>query len=413
MRSGHGLGKSWISAKIALTFLLIHYPSKVITTAPTWFQVEKILWSEMRKSYGSTSMPIGGKLLETELKLEEDWFAIGISTREGVGTREFGATKMQGFHSPNLLVIMDEAAGIPSEIWKAVDSLVTGGNNRVIAIGNPASPSGEFFECFKSEVWHKIHLSCMDHPNVIAGKELVPGCVTREWVEDRKKEWGETSPLFKAKVLGEFPDEGDDTLIPLSWVEAAIKRDLKAEGTKRLGCDVARKGEDKTVFYEIHGGKSKLIETYGKRDTMYTAGKAKRYKADGEYDVLVIDDTGVGGGVTDRLVEQDVECEAFNGGEKAIDPERFFNTRSEGYWLLRERFDPQSDDPIQIEDDQELVHELTCMKYDITSKGQVKLESKEEIKKRIGKSPDKADALMMANYGGRREGVPNILIIGE
>lgn len=407
------MGKSWISAKVALTFLFINYPSKVITTAPTWFQVEKILWTEMRKSHSSAKTPLGGKLLETELKLGEDWFAIGVSTTEGVGNREFGATRMQGFHSPNLLVIMDEAAGIPPEIWKAVDSLVTGGNNKVIAIGNPASPSGDFFECFKSPVWHKIHLSCLDHPNVIEGKELVPGCVTREWVEDRKKEWGEDSPLYKAKVLGEFPDEGEDTLIPLSWAEGASKRRLTAEGTKRLGCDVARFGGDRTVFYEIHGPVAREVESTSKQDTMVTAGKAKRYKEDGEYDLLGIDDSGVGGGVTDRLNEQNVEAEAVNFGEKAIDPERFFNTRAEAYWLLRERLNPKSEDPLQIPNDPDLIHELTSMKYSVTSKGQIKIESKDDIKKRIGKSPDKADALAIANFIGRREPEPNIIIIGD
>jgi hypothetical protein len=413
VRSGHGLGKSWSSAKIALWFLYCFYPAKVITTAPTWFQVEKILWTEMRTSHAGAKFPLGGQMNLTELKLAEDWFAIGLSTKEGVGGREFGATRMQGFHSPNLLVIMDEAAGIPPEIWKAVDSLVTGGNNRILAIGNPASPTGDFFNCFKSETWHKIHLSCLNHPNVVEGRELVPGCTTLEWVNDKKKEWGEGSALYKAKVLGDFPDEGDDTLIPLSWVEAARKRDLKPEGTKRLGVDVARMGEDKTIFCAMHGPVVSFPNEYGKKDTMYTAGQAKRTKQEGEYDLLGIDDTGVGGGVTDRLVEQDVECEAFNGGEKPIDPERFFNTRSEAYWLLRQRLDPNADDPLQLPEDDELMNQLTNMKYTITSKGQIKLESKDEIKKRIGKSPDKADALAIANYIGRREPEPNIIIIGE
>src|SRR5574343_1296909 len=96
VRSGHGVGKSWITAKIALTFLYMYYPAKVVTTAPTWFQVEKILWSEIRRSHSTAKFPLGGTLLTTELKLDEDWFAIGLSTREDTGSRAFGARKSQG-----------------------------------------------------------------------------------------------------------------------------------------------------------------------------------------------------------------------------------------------------------------------------------------------------------------------------
>jgi hypothetical protein len=283
-------------ARIALWFLSCFYPAKVVTTAPTWFQVKDILWSELRAAHASSEFPIGGKLNLTELKIEDDWFAVGISTRESVGNREFGATKMQGFHSKNLLVLLDEAAGVPTEIWKGADSLTTGGNNRILAVGNPASPTGDFFDCFKSETWHKIAISCLDHPNVISGKELIPGAVTREWVEDKKKEWGEDSPLFKAKVLGEFPEEGENTLFPLTWVEKAMERELSREGVKRLGCDVARYGEDKTVIYQEIGQVMELLEEYGKASTSVTSGKLLNYWREEEHDHVGVDDSGVDGG---------------------------------------------------------------------------------------------------------------------
>ncbi len=430
--SGHSVGKSWLSAKLALTFLILHYPSKVVTTAPTWFQIEKILWSEIRSSHAKARFPIGGTLLQMELRLEEDWFAVGLSTTEGVATREFGAVKMQGFHSPNLLVILDEAPGVPREIWRAVESLITGDNNKVLAIGNPTSPSGDFFECFKSPLWSTMYISCLDHPNVVSGQELIPGCVTRSWVEDRKTAWGEDSPLYRAKVLGQFPDEGEDTLFPLSWVEDAAKRVLSPLGTRRLGGDIARFGPDRTVLYEITGQVAKLKDSAKKQDTMVTAGKIKNLieehlpdcyiGEDGKklddckyddyhYDHVGIDDAGVGGGVSDRLVEQDVSIDRVNFGESAIESERFINVRAEAYWILRDALNPKSTDPLQIEDDDDLLHELTNIKFSFTSKGQIKIESKDEIKKRIGRSPDKADALAIAYYAGRKHKDPQIHII--
>lgn len=124
--SGHGIGKTWIVARLALWFLYSFYPAKVITTAPTWPQVEKLLWTEIANAYNKSKFPLGGRLLQTDLKIEEDWFATGISTSAKVSERDFGASKFQGFHSPNLLVILDEGPGVEHSIWTAVETLITG-----------------------------------------------------------------------------------------------------------------------------------------------------------------------------------------------------------------------------------------------------------------------------------------------
>jgi len=216
--SGHGVGKSFISAKIALWWLFTHYPSKVITTAPTWAQVESVLWSEIRNSIMFSKIPLceTKNVLQTEIHLAPDWFAQGISTTENVDQREFGSTKFQGYLSPNLLVILDEAPGVHRSIHIAVETLATGENNRILEIGNPTSPSGPFYDKCYSNNAHKISISCLDHPNITSGKEVIPGAVTIDWLKRMKEEWGEGSPLYKAKVLGEFPDETEDSLIPLS-----------------------------------------------------------------------------------------------------------------------------------------------------------------------------------------------------
>lgn len=392
--SGHGVGKTWLLARIALWFLFCFYPSKVITSAPTWSQVELLLWSEIKNAYNTTQFKLGGRLLDTQLKIEEDWFAIGLSTRGKASEREFGTPKFQGFHSENLLVLLDEAPGVESEIWTSVETLITGANNKIVAIGNPTSPSGKFYDACKSPLWTKIGISSFDHPNVRTGQAVVPGAVTIEWIDERRKEWGEDSPLWKAKVLGQFPDEGDDTLIPLSWAEACVGLDLGVEGDKKLGVDVARFGSDMTVFCTMMGPTVLPLESVNKKDTNFTIGRVRVLNNNGSFDQVAIDDTGVGGGVTDGLYDIDSHIEPVNFGEAASENDKFENMKAELYWNLREDI---RDKKISLPDDKELINQLCSIRYSYTRKGRIKIESKDELKKRGLKSPDKADALALAN----------------
>lgn len=408
VRSGHGVGKSWLMARLAIWFLTVFKPSKVVTTAPTWTQVEKVLWGEIGAAYRSSRIPLGGELLTTQWKISEDCFALGISTREGVDQREYGSTKLQGFHSPNLLVILDEAAGVPFEIWTGATSLATGANNRIVAIGNPASPSGPFYETFKNPIWHKLSISCEDHPNVTSGDAVIPGAVTLEWVEERKQEWGESSPLYQAKVLGQFPVEGSDTLIPLSWVERAVKADVPGDDRKSIGCDVARFGEDESVIFRCLGNTYELVESVNKRPTNETAGRLVLAAKESGAEFVAVDDTGVGGGVTDILREQGMSVVPVNFGAAAEDPERFANLKAEIFWNLREDFEKGR---ISIPDDPTLANQLASIKYSLTSKGQIKIESKEDAKKRGLRSPDRADALAICHYAKRANWIPEMLWI--
>lgn len=412
--AGHGVGKDWLLARLALAFLFSFYPAKVITTAPTWTQVESVLWAEIRKAYQTSRYHLGGELLTTQLKVEPDWFAIGFSTRGSKSESGFGATKFQGFHSPNLLVLLDEGPGIDHDIWVAVMSLVTGDNNRIIAIGNPLSPSGDFYEACLSSLWHKIHISCFDHPNVKTGKIIVPGAVTREWIEERKQDWGEDSPLWFAKVKGEFPAEGQDTLIPLTWAEKCVDLDLGLDGLKRLGGDIARYGGDSTVLTEVLGPTVMPQESYGKKDTNHTIGRIKMRNTIIAYDAIGIDDTGVGGGVTDGLEADGLSVEPFNFGESAIESEKFENRKAEIFWILREdiRITALTENKlISLPNDKELINQLCQIKFKITRKGKIAIESKDEMKKRGLKSPDKADSLAIAWSTGRNSNAPSMTVI--
>lgn len=400
--SGHGIGKTWLMARIVLWFLFSHQPAKVITTAPTWNQVEKLLWSEISKSHSSSKYPLGGRLLLTNLKIEDEWFATGFSTTGTNSEREFGAPKFQGYHSPNMLVVLDEGPGVDHAIWLAAETLITGANNKIVAIGNPTSPTGDFYEACKSPLWHKVEVSSFDHPNVQQNKIIVPGAVTLDWIEERRQEWGEDTPLWNAKILGKFPIEGTDTLIPLSWAEQCIGLGLKQEGEKKLGIDVARFGDDKTVFATMVGKVILPLEKYQKKDTSFTIGRTKVLHKQQEFEVIGVDDTGVGGGVTDALQEEDdISVEPVNFGESAIEPEMFENKRAEIFWNLREMLKNKE---IELPDDKELVNQLSSIKYKYNRRGRIVIESKDDMKKRGLKSPDDADAVaIVVNLGYQKK----------
>lgn len=407
--SGHGIGKTWLMARIALWFLYCHYPAKVITTAPTWNQVEKLLWSEISKAHTSSVHPLKGRILLTQLKIEDDWFAIGFSTKGTNTEREYGAPKFQGYHSPNMLIILDEGTGVDHAIWLASETLITGENNKIVAIGNPTSPTGDFYNACVSPLWRKVNVSSFDHPNVVQDKAIIPGAVTREWIDERRSEWGEDSPLWQAKVLGQFPAEGQDTLIALAWAEACIGLELSREGMRKLGVDVARFGGDSTVFTVVEGEVVLPQEAYNKKDTVFTTGVIESKHKNKAFDAIGVDDGSMGGGVVDNLNADDIDVEPFVFGSSAIEDERFENLKAEIFWNLREDIKNKK---ISLPDDKELINQLCSIKYGFTRKGKIKIESKDDMKRRGFKSPDKADSLAIAWSAGRSTLNPTVTVIG-
>jgi phage terminase large subunit len=385
--SGHGTGKTYLAARLALQRLFAFGPkSKVITTAPTWTQVEKLLWKELRSAYKSSLYPLGGTLNLTELTIDDDWFALGISTND---THRF-----QGFHAPFVTIILDEATGVDPLIWEAAEGLAIGPNDKFLAIGNPTDPSSDFKRVCDSPLWNVVRLNSEEHPNVVTGEIVVPGAVTREWIEERLIEYGgRDTALYRARVLGLFPEQGDDMLISLADVERAQFRWSQPVGEPAsLGADIARFGSDETVEIEIYeDGNVAMPKTHVGQNTMATAGSVKANGAKRK----AVDDAGLGGGVTDRLRELGIAVIAYNAGESPLDKERFLNRRAETWWMIREALKA---DEINLPPDNKLAADLTNIKYSYTSKGQIKLESKEEVKKRLGRSPDRGDALAIALF---------------
>lgn len=416
VRSCHGAGKTFDAASVALHFLMNHPNSRVITTAPTFRQVQKVLWQEIRKAHKNSNIDLGGSLTLTELKIDEGWFAFGFSTDD--------PDSLQGQHAEYILVIFDEASGIHSDIWEAIDALLTSQHARFLAIGNPTDPLGDFADGFKDATTSKITISAFDTPNFthfgitkddclngnwekkIGTKPLpIPELVTPFWVADAFRKYGIDSPWCQARVFGNFPDDAEDVLIPLSWIEAAVARTITPieADPKEIGADISTKGVDETVIYKRHGAQVKLLDARvppdgGKISTVQTAKRIKAFMETEDVDFAKVDGIGVGSGVVDRLAEMGVMHDDVQFGESAKDNERFLNLRAESYWGLRERFDPDNAD-IDIEHDEVLMAQLSSIKWDTNPAGKIRIESKEKMKK----SPDRADALAILFSGGAAE----------
>ncbi len=400
VKSGNGLGKGFSAAVAMLWFMSCHDHAVALSTAPTFRQVRHILWKEVHRRYRNAKYDLGGKLLDTRLEVpERDSFAMGLSADS--------PDEFQGFHSANMLIVVDEAEGVAEPIYEAIEALMTSENCRLLLIGNPTTVSGSFRRAFHEdrELYHTITISAYDSPNVAAGAKTVPGLVTMRWVEQRRKIWGEDNPIFQARVLGEFPEQSEDTLIPLSAIEGAAKVSGGAgdqEETSQptvVAVDVARFGSDRSVILVRRGSQVRPVRTFRGLDTMKLTGLVVDAIKEADPEDVVVDEVGIGAGVVDRLKELGYRVDGINVGRAAHDPSRFANLRAEGYWNLRQLI---TGGEVSLPSDKELMGELATLKYSFNSAGLLLVESKDEMRKRGIRSPDKADALMLAFLPYRR-----------
>ena len=393
VRSCHDAGKSFIASVIAAWWIDTHPPGEaiVVSTAPTYKQVHNILWEEIRKRHKQGGL--AGRVLQSDEWKLDDGTLVGYGSKPA-DTDEHG---FQGIHRRYVLVILDEACGIPDQLWTAVEAITTNADCRTLAIGNPDDPATEFGTvCKPGSGWSVIGISAFDTPNFtreMVSENLRPLLLDPSWVEDKQKRWGETSPRYTSKVLGQFPEVGDDTLIAPRLIEEAQQRSLQALGEKRLTVDVARYGSDETVVLKLVGPVARVIASYSKQATTETTGRVIAHAREVGEDLVDIrvDGVGVGGGVVDQLAEQGWPVIDMQAGAAAMDPARFLNARAEWFWSLRERF---QDGDIDLDpDDDDMAAQLGTIRYKYTSRGQVQIESKDDMKRRGLPSPDRADTL--------------------
>lgn len=400
VKSCHDAGKSFIASVIAAWWIDTHPPGTaiVISSAPTYKQVHAILWEEIRSRHKRGNLP--GRVLQSDEWKLDDGTLVGQG-RKPADTDEDG---FQGIHRRYVLAILDEACGIPDSLWTGVEAITTNADCRILAIGNPTDPATEFGTvCKPGSGWSTIQISAFDTPNFtdeLVPEDLKPMLLDPAWVEDKKRRYGEDSAWYTARVLGEFPEVGDDALISPKLIEAAQQRALDAVGEHRLAVDVARFGSDETIVLHTAGPVARVIGSYSKQATTATTGKVIAHARELEaLEEIRVDGVGVGGGVVDQLAENPEVTSQWavldmQAGMAALDNRRFVNARAEWYWGLREIF---QDGDIDIDPtDDDMAAQLGSIKYKHNSRGLLQIESKDDMKKRGLPSPDRADALMLA-----------------
>lgn len=458
VKTCNSVGKSYIAAGVAKAFLDLYPKSIVVTTAPTWRQVKDVLWRYIGTIHKHARYTKTGRINQTGLEYDTDWYAVGLSTKY--------PENFFGYHADHILVIVDEAGGVEDPIFKGVKAITPNVNARVLYIGNPTSPDGFFAQLFNNPRVKKFSISAFDSPNLqhVGIKDLddlkkaftppegvdpldhnpfaevkwpIPELISPDRVYERYIEWGVDSPAWQSLVMGEFPTQAEQALIPAELVRMAMEMRALDEDTGKTyaelsgweipdgppeyGQDMARFGADLNVNYARRGGwvdKPVIWNKKGdeKADLMESADRILKLLDPYDFNTrLNIDDTGNGGGTTDRL--RQLSREAMNSGKPAHqfqlqpfnfsskelmrNPNKFHDITSELYWNLRSWFYKKQ---IALYYDKDLFNELIGRRWNITPAGKIKVESKEDYKKRTGgKSPDRSDALALAFAGGLRQ----------
>jgi hypothetical protein len=388
IKSGHGVGKTAFQSWLVLWWLLTHYPCKVAVTANTAHQLSDVLWTEIDK--WARQLPEGFKnLLEFKsdkisLKGASDSFAVARTSRKE------NPEALQGFHSENMLFLVEEASGVPDVVFQVAEGALSTAGAKTVMCGNPTRSDGFFYESFHGQrhMWSNITVSCHDGEYV-----------SEDFLANMADKYGEESNVYRVRVLGEFPTQSDDVLVPLYIVEEATKRDIEPSPTTPVvwGLDVARFGGDRSALAKRQGqALLEPIKTWQNKDLMELAGivlteyEACNYQSRPQ--AVYIDAIGLGAGLADRLRELDLPAVAISVSETASLKERFGRLRDELFWNAREWFEGRD---VKIPDDDTLIQEITAIRYKYLSTGKLKVESKDEMKRRGQRSPDVADAFVL------------------
>lgn len=404
VRGPHGMGKSALASWVILWGVLTSPDVKVPTTASSWRQLTKFLWPEVHKWAGRLDWQKIGRarfgrdeLLQLNLRLS--------MTREAFAVASDNPAYIEGAHAGRVIYVFDEAKAIPDPVWDAAEGAFSTGEAYALAISTPGEPQGRFYDIHKRKAglddWAAIHVKLSD---AIDAHRIDP-----DWADQRRAQWGGDSAVFQNRVLGEFAAQSDDGIISLADVEAANERWYAQQEAARLtpldalGIDVARYGEDATVFAHRHGNTITELRKYGKISTMETVGYTVGIMEVQTSAYCVVDEVGVGGGVVDRLNEIGLTSRTvpFIAGERTEFRDRsgeigFVDMRSAAWWNLREMLEPTNGYEIALPPDDQLIGDLTAPRAVMRSGGKMKVESKDDIRKRIGRSTDCADAVVQA-----------------
>lgn len=419
VESGTGTGKSFILACLCYWFVACHHNSRVYSYAPKEDQLRLYMWTEMRKMWPRFKRLFPTAVL-TDLRLRMDgesdkWGAVGYAVK--IRSGEESATGAQGAHAPHMLLIVEETPGVDLSVMTALENTCTAPHNMRLAVGNPDSQHDALHQfCESPDVTH-VRMSALDHPNVVTGDaELVHGAVSRIANARRALKYGEDGRLYKSRVRGISPPEAADALIKAIWCHGAVSRHSDPNfrlGPFSLGVDVANSEDgDRGAIARWQGACLLEVEAFACPDNVRlgldVGVEIKAANIDPQR--VGVDSVGVGAGTVNRLREMGYEVRALNSGAKpqgtidwelrslggrgTLEAEKFNNLRSQMWWYLRRDLERGL---IALPDDPELIQDLTAPTWR-TFNGKIEVESKEKLRERLGRSPDKGDAVVYGNW---------------
>jgi hypothetical protein len=412
--SGHSLGKDYISAGIGLWFLQNYVPSIVIETASTDRQVKKIMWGETLNHWKRKKINLGGTpYTDPYLEIEKsDWYLLGFTTKETGASAESGGGKFQGFHSPNICIIASEAQALEDLIFDQIEGLTTPENVLVVYIGNPTRASGNFAKGLKDKTNNIVfNFSCLDDPNYKERRTVIPGLASYEWVEDKRRKWGEDDPRWYGRVLGQIPPVSINNIFSQEVIDLMLRNnEIGLYGTNAgVAIDVAGEGDDSNAIYAGRNGN--VLDSFFKLNQSpgLNALKCHRMCKDVKGNFIIVDCDGIGIGVWQEIVtefkefSEKVAVVKYHGSSTMRENEpsnterpQYFNLRAKAWFTALQR---AKDGVAAIPNDQELIDELLEVKYFENKKGMLQLEDKDDVKERLGRSPNKADAWVMLQWG--------------
>jgi hypothetical protein len=399
IKSGHGTGKTTFLAWAILWWNYTRYNARIPCTAPTEAQLKNVLWAELSIWHNQMDRFFKDKFMITSDRMyhvehDKTWFAVARTARSEK------PEALQGFHGENLLFIIDEASGVAEEVFTVVRGALTEEDNRCVMTSNPTRTTGFFYNShtlWDGDPWHCITFNGEDSPRV-----------SERYVREIDVEFGRDSDVFRVRVQGIFPIESDFVLIPKPWVMEAFEREISYK--KRLGrqqfdaagVDVARYGDNKTVFVLVRHATVVGILQYTKQDTMKTAEDIIKLCEKMRAQDIKVDEIGIGAGVVDRCYQRGEEVTGVDVSKAALDKEKFVNQRAEHYWSLRTRFEDGSislkplTKQLSKTDIIKFIEQICSIRYEYNPTGKVQIWSKEKMRREKIKSPDLADALMLA-----------------
>ena len=400
IRAGHGVGKTLILGILALWWPLTRYDSKCVVTGNSQDQLRDVTWPEIKKV--ATFLP---QELRDQLIIDQERLYVAAAPEMAFVVRRTASKSnpeaMQGFHAKHMLFLIEEASGIEDIVFEVAQGALSTEGASAVMVANPTRNNGFFYDTHHKlrHRWRCWRVSSEEVPRA------------RGHIQDVIDAYGKDSNKYRVRVLGEFPTAGDDVVIPLELIEAAVGREVSTGTFLPIwGVDVARFGDDRSALAKRQA--NRLLEpckVWKNKDIMQLAGLIMaEYNATPEEfqpKEICVDSIGIGAGLVDRLKELGLPVKGINVAEAKSITDQCMRFRDDLWWAAREWFMAKD---CSMPNDELLISELSAPTYDFHSSGRVVVESKKDLKERIGKSPDVADAfnLTFAGMARRRQPLP-------